>query len=234
MLHDIKIFYDGVDLEFIAENNNNLIKGITTNPTLMKKGGIRNYEDFSKKLIEAFPAGPISLEVFSDEFEEMKSQALQINSWGDNVYIKIPITNSKGESSKNLIKYLISEGVNLNVTAVFTLEQFKYISECFENTESNIISIFCGRIADSGINPEITAKSFIDFKTKESLNVDVLWASARELYNLVQAINTRCEIITLDKNLINKIENIGKDLEVFSLETVKMFYEDAITAGYNL
>lgn len=234
MLDDIKIFYDGVDLDFIAKDKNNLIKGITTNPTLMKKGGIKNYEDFSKKLIEAFPTGPISLEVFSDEFEAMKAQALQINSWGDNVYVKIPITNSKGKSSKSLIKYLISEGVKLNVTAVFTLEQFKYISECFENTEANIISIFCGRIADSGKNPEITAKSFIDFKTKESLNVDVLWASAREIYNLVQAIKTGCEIITLDKNLINKIENIGKDLETFSLETVKLFYEDAISAGYSL
>lgn len=234
MLDKIKIFYDGVDLDFISENNNNLIKGITTNPTLMLKGGIKNYENFSKKLIDSFPKGPISLEVFSDEFNEMKSQALKINSWGDNVYIKIPITNSKGESSKNLIKFLISEGVKLNITAVFTLDQFKHISECFENTEKNIISIFCGRIADSGINPETTAKSFIDFKNKESIKVDVLWASAREIYNLIQAINTRCEIITLDKNLINKIDNIGKDLETFSLETVNMFYEDASNAGYSL
>ena len=233
-MNNIQIFYDGVDLEFISKNENNLIKGITTNPTLMNKGGIKDYEDFSKMLIEAFPNGPLSLEVFSDEFGEMREQALKINSWGNNVYIKIPITNSKGDSSKDLIKDLIDEGVKMNVTAVFTLEQFKYISECFENTENNIISVFCGRIADSGINPEIVAKSFVDFKNKESLNVNILWATAKKIYNLIQAANAGCEIITLDKTLIDKIKNIGKDLNSFSLETVKMFYEDAISAGYKI
>ena len=164
----------------------------------------------------------------------MREQALKINSWGSNVYIKIPITNSKGDSSKDLIKDLIDEGVKINVTAVFTLEQFKFISECFENTENNIISVFCGRIADSGINPEIIAKSFVDFKNKETLNVDILWASAREIYNLIQAVNAGCEIITLDKTLIDKIKNIGKDLDIFSLETVKMFHDDSISAGYKI
>ena len=126
-MNNIQIFYDGVDLEFISKNKNNLIKGITTNPTLMNKGGIKDYEGFSKMLIEAFPNGPLSLEVFSDEFGEMREQALKINSWS-NVYIKIPITNSKGASSKDLIKDLVDEGVKINVTAVFTLDQFKYIS----------------------------------------------------------------------------------------------------------
>ncbi len=233
-MHNIKIFYDGVDLDFISKNKSKIIDGVTTNPTLMKKAGIENFESYSRNLIEILPDKPISLEVFSDEVNEMKDQALKINSWGENLFVKIPITNSEGESTKNLISELLKEGVKLNITAIFTLEQIIHIAECFEETSNNILSVFCGRIADTGVDPEMILKEIVDFKNKNALTVDLLWASAREVYNLKQAENSKCQIITLSQDLIEKIEKFGKDLNEYSIDTVKMFKNDAEDVGYTI
>lgn len=233
-MHNIKIFYDGVDLDFISKNKSKIIDGVTTNPTLMKKAGIENFESYSRNLIEILPDKPISLEVFSDEINEMKDQALKINSWGENLFVKIPITNSEGESTKNLISELLKEGVKLNITAIFTLEQIIHIAECFEETSNNILSVFCGRIADTGVDPEMILKEIVDFKNKNALTVDLLWASAREVYNLKQAENSKCQIITLSQDLIEKIEKFGKDLNEYSIDTVKMFKNDAEDVGYTI
>ena len=233
-MHNIKIFYDGVDLDFISKNKSKIIDGVTTNPTLMKKAGIENFESYSRNLIEILPDKPISLEVFSDEINEMKDQALKINSWGENLFVKIPITNSEGESTKNLISELLKDGVKLNITAIFTLEQIIHIAECFEETSNNILSVFCGRIADTGVDPEMILKEIVDFKNKNALTVDLLWASAREVYNLKQAENSKCQIITLSQDLIEKIEKFGKDLNEYSIDTVKMFKNDAEDVGYTI
>tara|TARA_A100001015_G_scaffold299892_1_gene384554 strand:- start:2420 stop:3121 length:702 start_codon:yes stop_codon:yes gene_type:complete len=233
-MHNIKIFYDGVDLDFISKNRSKIIDGVTTNPTLMKKAGIENFESYSRNLIEILPDKPISLEVFSDEINEMKDQALKINSWGENLFVKIPITNSEGESTKNLISELLKDGVKLNITAIFTLEQIIHIAECFEETSNNILSVFCGRIADTGVDPEMILKEIVDFKNKNALTVDLLWASAREVYNLKQAENSKCQIITLSQDLIEKIEKFGKDLNEYSIDTVKMFKNDAEDVGYTI
>ncbi len=233
-MHNIKIFYDGVDLDFISKNRSKIIDGVTTNPTLMKKAGIENFESYSRNLIEILPDKPISLEVFSDEINEMKDQALKINSWGENLFVKIPITNYEGESTKNLISELLKDGVKLNITAIFTLEQIIHIAECFEETSNNILSVFCGRIADTGVDPEMILKEIVDFKNKNALTVDLLWASAREVYNLKQAENSKCQIITLSQDLIEKIEKFGKDLNEYSIDTVKMFKNDAEDVGYTI
>ena len=233
-MHNIKIFYDGVDLDFISKNRSKIIDGVTTNPTLMKKAGIENFESYSRNLIEILQDKPISLEVFSDEINEMKDQALKINSWGENLFVKIPITNSEGESTKNLISELLKDGVKLNITAIFTLEQIIHIAECFEETSNNILSVFCGRIADTGVDPEMILKEIVDFKNKNALTVDLLWASAREVYNLKQAENSKCQIITLSQDLIEKIEKFGKDLNEYSIDTVKMFKNDAEDVGYTI
>ena len=200
----------------------------------MKKAGIENFESYSRNLIEILPDKPISLEVFSDEINEMKDQALKINSWGENLFVKIPITNSEGESTKNLISELLKDGVKLNITAIFTLEQIIHIAECFEETSNNILSVFCGRIADTGVDPEMILKEIVDFKNKNALTVDLLWASAREVYNLKQAENSKCQIITLSQDLIEKIEKFGKDLNEYSIDTVKMFKNDAEDVGYTI
>lgn len=233
-MHNIKIFYDGVDLDFISKNRSKIIDGVTTNPTLMKKAGIENFESYSRNLIEILPDKPISLEVFSDEINEMKDQALKINSWGENLFVKIPITNSEGESTKNLVSELLKDGVKLNITAIFTLQQIIHIAECFEETSNNILSVFCGRIADTGVDPEMILKEIVDFKNKNALTVDLLWASAREVYNLKQAENSKCQIITLSQDLIEKIEKFGKDLNEYSIDTVKMFKNDAEDVGYTI
>jgi transaldolase len=232
-MFDIKIFYDGVNLEFIKQNHH-LIDGVTTNPTLMKKAGIESFEIFSKNLIEISPDKPLSLEVFSDDLIEMKKQALKINSWGDNLYIKIPITNSEGISTKDLIKDLLADGVKLNITAIFTLEQVEEVSDCFVNYPENILSIFCGRIADTGVNPIDKVISISKYLQESNISTNLLWASARQAYNVVEAIESNCQIITLGEDLINKLSNFNKDLTEFSLDTVKMFKNDAETAGYKI
>lgn len=228
------MYADGADLASIkAIRGNPLVKGFTTNPTLMKAAGILDYKNFAREVVDIVNPLPISLEVFADELIEMKRQALLLKNLGSNVYIKIPITNSQGESTLSLIKELSSEGANLNVTAVFTKDQVVGILESIEFNSKTIISIFAGRIADAGIDPVPTIEDALSMASKFP-NVKVLWASPREIFNLIEAENIGCHIITMTPDLWKKIGNLGKDLNQFSLETVQMFFNDALASGFKL
>ena len=236
-LNDLKIhlYADGADkagiLELYAKP---YIKGLTTNPTLMKKAGIKDYEAFSKDILQSVTAKPISLEVFTDEFPEMKRQALKINSWGANVYTKIPITNSRGESSLPLIKELGEQGVKLNVTAILTLEQVAGVAAALNPSVPSVVSVFAGRIADTGVDPMPlmrAAKALLTGQPKAEL----LWASVREVLNIFQAEESGCAIVTVPHDILGKAAKMyGMDLGALSLDTVKMFAKDAADAGYTL
>ena len=230
----IKIYADGADLKNIRElANNQTISGFTTNPTLMRQAGVDNYGLFSQQAIEIVSPRPISLEVFSDEFSEMKSQALKISSWGENVFVKIPITNTKGESSLPLVADLTKSGVKVNVTAVFTEQQIDETAVALAGTSGSNISVFAGRIADAGVDPTQYVQRAV--RCAHDLgNCEVIWASPREVLNVVQADNLGCHIITVTPDLLKKLVNLGKDLNVYSLETVQMFYNDASAAGYTV
>jgi transaldolase len=228
-----QIFCDGADYEEIIKMSKNpYIKGFTTNPTLMRSSGVTNYEKFCKKILKKVNKKSVSFEVFSDDLNEMYDQAIKIASWGKNVYVKIPITNTKGYSCIKLILKLIELKVKINITAVFTLDQIKKISGALNN-EDCIVSIFSGRIADTGINPELIVKQAIKlfFKRKK---IKVLWASTRELYNIYQAMNSKCHIVTAPISIINKLSLFNKNLKQYSLETIKMFYNDAKKANYKI
>jgi transaldolase len=230
----IKIFADGADLGHIRNLSQDAsISGFTTNPTLMKQAGIENYEVFAKEAIKIVSPRPISLEVFSDEFDEMKTQALKISSWGENVYVKIPITNTKGHSALPLVSELTKEGVKVNVTAIFTNQQIDETAEALSGTKGSNISVFAGRIADAGLDP-IPYVSRAVAAAKVVGNCEVIWASPREVLNVVQADQIGCHIITVTPDILKKLSNIGKDLNVYSLETVQMFYNDATSAGYTI
>ena len=230
----IKLFLDGADIQqMINASKNPQISGFTTNPTLMKKSGISDYELFAREAIKSIKNKPISFEVFSDELDEMYKEAKVIKSWGGLTYVKIPTMNTKGEPTYELIKTLSDEGVPLNITAVFTLEQVHNIFNSLHNDVESIISIFAGRIADTGIDPVPImreAKNIISSNKK----CELLWASPREVLNIIQAEECGCDIITATNDLIKKSLLFGKDLEEFSKETVLMFYNDAKTAGYKL
>lgn len=230
----IKIFADGADLNQIKLLLlNPIIKGFTTNPTLMKSAGITNYEKFSRDLLEMVNKKPVSLEVFSDDFKEMQVQAMKINSWSENVYVKIPVTNTKGEPSSELIKALVRDGVKVNVTAVMTKHQILNLTEVLNPKVPSNISIFAGRIADTGVDP----KQFFTYAKQnltDNQNCQLIWASPRELLNVIQAIDSNCDIITITQNLLNKLDLLGKKLEDYSIETVKMFYDDAKSSGFRL
>ena len=230
----VKIFADGAEKEkMLAATKNPLVAGFTTNPTLMKKAGVTDYKAFAQEMISLIPDKSLSFEVFADEFDEMERQAKDIASWGENVYIKIPITNTKGESSLPLVKKLSDAGAKLNVTAIFTLKQVEDTVKALENSKGAYISVFAGRIADAGVDPmPIMAKS-LEF-LKVNPNLELLWASVREVFNVVQADTVGCHIITAPDSIINKLSSIGKDLDEFSLDTVKMFYKDATAAGFSL
>ena len=231
---DVKLFADGADKAGIIEMNQNpLISGFTTNPTLMKAAGIKDYRAFALDILNHIKDKPISFEVFSDEFYEMEQQALEISSWADNVYVKIPITNTKSESSQELIRNLSNAGVKLNVTAIMTVTQVKNILPALSNGPSGYVSVFAGRIADTGENPLKTMKEVLEL-LKKYPKIELIWASPRELYNVVQANDIGCHIITATNDLIKKIPILGKDLDIFSLETVKMFFDDAKKAGYSI
>ena len=231
---NIKIFADGADISQIKKfNSNSLIKGFTTNPTLMRKQGISNYEDFSREILTFVKEKPVSFEIFADDEETIISQARYIASWGHNVYVKIPVTNTKGEFLGKAINTLSKENIKLNVTAVFTSEQVNNILDAINSSAPNVISIFSGRIADAGVNPIKHFKNCINNISINS-NIEFLWASPRELYNLFDAEDAGADIITISQDLINKIPNIGKDLSLYSKETVEMFYNDAKAAGYQL
>mgnify|MGYP001258359644 CR=1 FL=1 len=230
----LKLFADGADLDsMLTLYNNPHIKGFTTNPTLMKKVGITDYEKFAKLVISSIPDRPVSFEVFADDLPNMLAQAKLISSWGSNVNVKIPVTNTKGESTGPIIKELSASGVKLNITAIFTLNQVEEVAKNLSQETFAIISVFAGRIADSGVDPMPVMRECVEI-LKVLPKAELLWASPRELLNIVQADEVGCHIITATPGILNKLELLGKDLTEFSLDTVKMFYNDANAAGYEI
>lgn len=230
----IKIFADGADISSIlALNAQEHIKGFTTNPTLMKKAGITDYGAFAREVLSHIQNKPISFEVFADDFEEMERQALIIASWGENVYVKIPITNTEKASSFDLIARLTARGVKVNVTAVLTLQQIVHIAPAFSVGVPGIISVFAGRIGDTGHSPVPIIKAARDMLSRFPY-IELLWASPRQLLDIVHADEAGADIITVTHDILKKIDTIGYDLSAYSLDTVKMFYEDGKSLGYNL
>jgi len=230
----VKIFADGADLDGILElHRNPYITGFTTNPTLMRKSGILDYEKFSRQILEHISDRPISFEVFSDEFSEMEYQARKIASWGKNVYVKIPVTNTRRESSAELICRLAAEGIKLNVTALMTLEQVSVVSKALEGHAPSYISVFAGRIADTGFDPMPLMKEAVEIMSPYQ-NQELIWASPRELLNIFHADAIGCHVITVTYDILRKLMLVGKDLDEYSLDTVKMFYHDAQKAGYHI
>ena len=230
----VKLFADGADKNGMLEMYDNpLISGFTTNPTLMKVAGVVDYKLFAQDILSHINDKPISFEVFSDNFDEMEKQALDIASWGSNVNVKIPITNTNSESSVNLINNISGKGVSVNVTAMMTLEQVKTVLPGLSNGPGGYVSVFAGRIADAGLDPLPIMSEVVEI-LQNYPNVELIWASPRELYNVVQADSIGCHIITATNNIFKKLPTLGKDLTQFSLETVKMFYDDATQAGYSI
>jgi len=230
----VKIFADGADLDtMFAMYEKPYIKGLTTNPTLMRKAGIKNYKAFAKDVLEVVKHKPISFEVFSDDFDEMISQAQEIASWGSNVNVKIPITNTHGKETLMVIKYLSDRGVTLNVTAIMTVAQVQTVVNTINPTANAFISIFAGRIADTGRDPISIMTDSLNLM-QAIPNLALIWASPRELLNVVQADGIGCHVITATSEILNKLDLIGKDLSQYSLETVKMFKQDAESSGYGI
>ena len=230
----VKIFADGADKEGVLElYRNPLIRGFTTNPTLMRRAGITDYEAFARDLAAAVPDRPLSFEVFSDDAEEMEHQAHHIARWGDNVYVKIPVTNTKGVSSAPLIRKLAREGVQLNITALTTLGQVREVASALEGGPSSFISVFAGRIADTGRDPVPLMAAAVKIM-RPFPHLELIWASPRELLNVFQADAVGCHIITVTHDVLKKLPLVGRDLQEYSLATVKMFYDDARRVGYRL
>lgn len=231
----VKIFADGADktgiLELYAKP---YIKGLTTNPTLMRKAGVKDYEAFARDILQTVTAKPLSLEVLSDEFPEMKRQALKIASWGNNVYVKIPITNTRGESSLPLVRELAQEGVKLNLTALLTLEQVDGAVKALNPAVPAVVSIFAGRVADAGVDPMPVMREALS-RLSGLPKAELLWASVREVLNILQAEECGCHIVTVTHDILAKAAKmLGMDLTVLSCDTVKMFARDAAEAGYTL
>lgn len=230
----VKIFADGADLSHIARlASDPRISGFTTNPTLMRQAGVNDYESFARAMLEVVGDRPVSFEVFSDEFIEMERQAIQIATWADKVFVKIPITNTKGESSIPLVRRLSDAGVKTNVTAIFTELQIAEATEAVAEGPGANISVFAGRIADAGVDPVPYVQHAVDL-CADLDHVEVIWASPREVLNVIQADQVGCQIITVTPDILKKMGSIGKDLEVFSRETVQMFFDDAIAAGFSI
>jgi len=229
-----RIFADGADLDgILALAEDPRICGFTTNPTLMHKVGLTDYERFARDLLERVHTHPISFEVFADEAEEMRRQATRIASWGENVYVKIPVTSTDGESMAPLARELSESGVKVNVTALFTTAQVELIAAAVADGAPSYISVFAGRIADAGVDPlPIVARSLEIMR--QAPDSELIWASPREILNLVQANEVGCHIITITHELLKKLDGLGKSLEQFSLETVRMFHADALAAGFTL
>ncbi|WP_061320887.1 transaldolase [Clostridium botulinum] len=230
----IKIFADGADLNGMLDAyNKGIVKGFTTNPSLMKKAGITDYKEFAKEVLAKIKDMPVSFEVFSDDLETMEKEAEVLGNLGENVYIKIPVTNTKGESTAPLIKKLSEKGYHLNVTAIFTIDQVKEVVGALKSGVDSIVSVFAGRIADTGEDPvKIMKESSKICKTKEG--VELLWASCREFYSIVEADKCGCEIITVTNDILKKMPNMGKDLKEYSIETVRGFYKDASSLGFSI
>ena len=229
----IKIFADGADLSSIKElNSRKYISGFTTNPTLMKKAGVKDYKKFAFSFLKLVKNKPISFEVFADNLYLMKKQAREIATWGKNVYVKIPITNSKGKKTIKIIKELSNDGIKLNITALLTKDQVKETIKALNKQTESIISIFSGRIADTGVSPEKIIKySIIQSKKK---NIKVLWASTRETYNIFEAERMKAHIITVPHNILSKFNMLGMSLKKLSLSTVQSFLRDSIKAGFKI
>jgi transaldolase len=231
---NIKMFADGADVSGIrAMYAKSWIKGFTTNPTLMRKAGIADYKAFALEVLTVVPDRPVSFEVFADEFEEMERQAMEIAKWGSNVNVKIPVSNTKRRFSGPLIRRLSSAGVKLNITAVMTLEQVRDIVDCLVGDAPAIVSVFAGRIADTGVDPVPVMKDALKL-VQSRPKAELLWASPRELLNIVQANDIGCHIITATNDILNKLQLLGKDHGDYSLETVEMFHKDATAAGYSI
>lgn len=229
----IKIFADGADLSSIKRLNAiKYISGFTTNPTLMKRAGIKDYKKFALNVLTYVKIKPISFEVFADSLNLMKQQGKEIASWGKNIYVKIPVTNSKGVKTTNIIKSLSKEGISLNITALFTKSQILETVNALDKETKSIISIFAGRIADTGVNPENIMKYAL--KVAKKKNIEVLWASTRETYNIFEAQNIKCHIITVPHNILSKFDLISMNLNKLSLATVKSFLKDSIQAGFKI
>lgn len=230
----VKIFADGASLtDMIAWARRPEIRGFTTNPTLMRQAGVRDYEVFARDVLRAIPDRPISFEVFSDEFQEMERQARQIAAWGENVYVKIPITNTEGRPARALIERLSHAGVKINVTAVLSPSQVREAAGALDGGAPSNISVFAGRIADTGRDPVPLMREALAI-VKPSPSIEVIWASPREALNVYQADEVGCHIITATSGILDKLALGGKDLDAFSLETVRMFRDDALKAGFEL
>ena len=231
----VKIFADGADKAgMLALNSNELIKGMTTNPTLMRKAGIQNYEAFAKEILAVVTTKPISFEVFSDDFPEMRRQALKIASWQKNVYVKIPITNTRGESALPLVRQLAGEGVQLNITAILTLDQVRSTAEALNPAVPSVVSVFAGRIADTGRDPAPMMRQCLEMLEARP-KAELLWASVREVLNIFQADECGCHIVTVPHDILGKaLKLAGTELSALSLDTVKMFAQDALAAGFSV
>ena len=230
----IKVFADGADLEGILElAADPVVSGFTTNPTLMRKAGIEDYEGFARKVLDHVRDRPISFEVCADDFDEMRRQAHRLSSWGQNVYVKIPVTNTEGISSSSLIADLTADGLHLNVTGILTLAQVRTVAESLSNSSGGVVSVFAGRIADTGRDPVPLMAAAVEL-LQPYPDLELLWASPREVLNVCQAESVGCHIITVTHELLKKLGGLGRSLEEVSLDTVKMFYRDAVDAGYVL
>ena len=229
-----KIFCDIANLDQIKKfNKKKIVKGFTTNPSLMKKAGAKNYKSYSKQILKICPNKPVSLEVFADDYQNMKEQALKINTWGKNVYVKIPVTNSKGVFMGKIIRELNSLNIKLNITAIYSSKQTKRILKLLNKKTKVIISIFAGRAGDTGKDPVPEFKESIKL-AKRFKNIEILWASVREPYNYTQAKQLGCDIITIPPSTIEKIEKFGKSFDQLTIETVKAFYKDAKSANFKI
>ena len=229
-----EFYLDGADIsDFKKYKSNNLIKGFTTNPSLMRKAGVKNYKKFCKKSIQIVKKKPISFEIFADEIEEIRYQAQLISKWGKNIFVKIPIVNTKNISNAKLIGELNNAGIKINVTAVFTLKQTKDVLKQIGKKTPIIISVFAGRIADAGIDPKSEISKHLKI-SKSYKNVKILWASVRQSFNIIEAEKMKCHIITIPPEILVKLKTFNKNLNQFSIETVKMFYDDARKSKFNL
>ena len=230
----VKIFADGADIDGMMDMyERGIVSGFTTNPTLMKKAGVESYTDFARDVTNKIKDMPISFEVFADDFEKMEKEARILANYGDNVYVKIPVTNTKGEDSTPLIKRLAEDNIQLNITVVFTIAQVKKILSVLPHESKCIISVFAGRIADAGVDPELIMKEAKELCV-DYPNVELLWASCREVFNIIQADRCNTDIITVTNDILGKLPNIGKDLSQFSVETVQMFVRDGQSLGFRI
>lgn len=230
----VKIFADGADKAGMLEMYSKpFIKGLTTNPTLMNKAGIKDYHAFAIDILNSIRDKPISFEVFSDDFAEMERQALEISSWGDNVYVKIPVTNTKRETCYALVKKLSAKKVKLNITAIMTLVQVRDVVASLDHAVPSYVSVFAGRIADTGRDPVPLMSTAVELLSVNP-KAELIWASPREFLNIFQADTIGCHVITVTNDILKKLSLVGYDLDVYSLDTVKMFYNDAVAAGYHL